>query len=79
MIHAARPSSRPARSIRKKSPAALNATDVTTFFGHVKFFTDPGHHGLQDAHQMVLAQWQIDQRQARPSGGLARRGEVRER
>jgi len=20
--------------------------------------TDPGHHGLQSAHQMVLAQWQ---------------------
>jgi branched-chain amino acid transport system substrate-binding protein len=43
----------------EKVTAALNATDVTTFFGHVKFFTDPGHHGLQDAHQMVLAQWQM--------------------
>jgi branched-chain amino acid transport system substrate-binding protein len=42
----------------EKVTAALNATDVTTFFGHVKFATDPGHHGLQDAHQMVLAQWQ---------------------
>jgi len=38
-----------------KVPAALNATDVTTFFGHVKFATDPGNHGLQD---VVLAQWQ---------------------
>ena len=38
--------------------AALNAIDVTTFFGRVKFATDPGHHGLQDAHEMVLAQWQ---------------------
>ena len=38
--------------------AALNATDVTTFFGHIKFATDPGHHGLQVAHEMVLAQWQ---------------------
>jgi branched-chain amino acid transport system substrate-binding protein len=38
--------------------AALNATDVTTFFGHVKFLTDPGHHGLQAAHAMVVAQWQ---------------------
>src|SRR5579863_4719525 len=37
---------------------ALNATDVTTFFGHVKFATDAGHHGLQVAHEMVLAQWQ---------------------
>jgi branched-chain amino acid transport system substrate-binding protein len=42
----------------EKVAAALNATDVTTFFGHVKFATDPGHHGLQAAHEMVLAQWQ---------------------
>ena len=42
----------------EKVTAALNATDVTTFFGHVKFATDPGHHGLQAAHEMVLAQWQ---------------------
>ncbi len=42
----------------EKVTAALNATDITTFFGHVKFLTDPGHHGLQAAHQMVLAQWQ---------------------
>jgi branched-chain amino acid transport system substrate-binding protein len=41
-----------------KVAAALNAMDVTTFFGHVKFATDPGHHGLQIAHEMVLAQWQ---------------------
>jgi branched-chain amino acid transport system substrate-binding protein len=41
-----------------KVAAALNATDVTTFFGHIKFATDPGHHGLQIAHEMVLAQWQ---------------------
>jgi branched-chain amino acid transport system substrate-binding protein len=39
--------------------AALNAIDVTTFFGRVKFTTDPAHHGLQVAHQMVLAQWQM--------------------
>ena len=38
--------------------AALDATDVTTFFGRVKFATDPANHGLQDAHEMVLAQWQ---------------------
>jgi branched-chain amino acid transport system substrate-binding protein len=37
---------------------ALNKMDVQTFFGHIKFATDPGHHGLQIAHQMVLAQWQ---------------------
>jgi branched-chain amino acid transport system substrate-binding protein len=42
----------------EKVTAALNAIDVTTFFGHVKFSTDPASHGLQAAHQMVLAQWQ---------------------
>ncbi len=42
----------------EKVTAALNAMDVTTFYGHIKFATDPGHHGLQEAHQMVLAQWQ---------------------
>jgi branched-chain amino acid transport system substrate-binding protein len=41
-----------------KVTAALNATDVTTFFGRIKFATDPQHHGLQVAHEMVLAQWQ---------------------
>jgi branched-chain amino acid transport system substrate-binding protein len=41
-----------------KVAEALNATDVTTFFGHVKFATDAGNHGLQVAHEMVLAQWQ---------------------
>lgn len=43
----------------EKVTDALNATDVTTFFGRVKFATDPGHHGLQVAHAMVLAQWQM--------------------
>jgi branched-chain amino acid transport system substrate-binding protein len=42
----------------EKVAAALNAMDVQTFFGHIKFATDPGHHGLQLAHAMVLAQWQ---------------------
>jgi branched-chain amino acid transport system substrate-binding protein len=42
----------------EKVTEALNATDVTTFFGHIKFATDPAHHGLQTAHEMVLAQWQ---------------------
>jgi branched-chain amino acid transport system substrate-binding protein len=41
----------------EKVAAALNKLDVTTFFGHIKFATDPQHHGLQIAHQMVLAQW----------------------
>jgi branched-chain amino acid transport system substrate-binding protein len=43
----------------EKVTAALNATDVQTFFGPIKFATDPGHHGLQTAHEMVLAQWQM--------------------
>jgi branched-chain amino acid transport system substrate-binding protein len=43
----------------EKVTAALNGMDITTFFGHVKFMTDPGHHGLQAAHEMVLAQWQM--------------------
>jgi branched-chain amino acid transport system substrate-binding protein len=37
---------------------ALNATDATIFFGHIKFATDPANHGLQIGHQMVLVQWQ---------------------
>jgi branched-chain amino acid transport system substrate-binding protein len=42
----------------KKVAAALNATDVTTFFGHIKFATDSANHGLQVGHTMVLGQWQ---------------------
>jgi branched-chain amino acid transport system substrate-binding protein len=42
----------------KKVAAALNAIDTTIFFGHLKFATDSGHHGLQAAHSMVLGQWQ---------------------
>jgi branched-chain amino acid transport system substrate-binding protein len=43
----------------EKVAAALNAMDITTFFGHIKFATDAKRHGLQIAHQMVLAQWQM--------------------
>jgi len=43
----------------EKVAAALNAIDVTTFFGHVKFATDAKRHGLELAHEMVLAQWQM--------------------
>jgi branched-chain amino acid transport system substrate-binding protein len=50
----------------EKVTDALNKTDVTTFFGHIKFATDPQHHGLQIAHEMVLAQWQ------KVNGGLGR-------
>jgi branched-chain amino acid transport system substrate-binding protein len=42
-----------------KVAAALDKLDVTTFFGHIKFATDAKHHGLQIAHEMVLAQWQM--------------------
>jgi branched-chain amino acid transport system substrate-binding protein len=43
----------------EKVATALNKMDVTTFFGHLKFATDPKDHGLQIAHVMVLAQWQM--------------------
>ncbi len=36
----------------------LNKMNVTTLFGRTQFSTDPKSHGLQLAHQMVLAQWQ---------------------
>ena len=39
---------------------ALNATDVTTFYGRTKFSTAGNDHGLQVGHAMVLAQWQKD-------------------
>ena len=42
-----------------KVAAALEKIDASTFFGHEKFSTDPKSHGLQLAHQMVLAQWQM--------------------
>ena len=42
----------------EKVAAALNEMDVTTFFGRTKFATDAKQHGLQTAHEMVLAQWQ---------------------
>jgi len=43
----------------EKVAAELNKTDVTTLFGKDKFATDAQNHGLQMAHQMVLAQWQM--------------------
>jgi branched-chain amino acid transport system substrate-binding protein len=43
----------------EKVATALNAMDITTFFGHIKFATDAKRHGLQLAHEMVLAQWQM--------------------
>jgi len=43
-----------------KVAAALNATDITTFYGRTKFSTAGNDHGLQIGHAMVLAQWQKD-------------------
>jgi branched-chain amino acid transport system substrate-binding protein len=43
-----------------KVAAAMNATDLTTFFGRTKFATEPSRHGLQLAHTMILEQWQQD-------------------
>ncbi|MFI5117020.1 MAG: amino acid ABC transporter substrate-binding protein [Terriglobales bacterium] len=43
-----------------KVAAALNATDITTFYGRSKFATEANQHGLQAGHAMVLAQWQKD-------------------
>ena len=37
---------------------ALDATDMLTFFGHIKFNTTPEKHGLQEGHEMVYVQWQ---------------------
>lgn len=43
-----------------KVSAALNSTDVITFYGKTKFSTEASSHGLQVGHAMVLAQWQKD-------------------
>ncbi len=40
--------------------AALDSTDVLTFFGHIKFDTSAENHGLQTGHSMVYIQWQKD-------------------
>ena len=39
---------------------ALDATDMLTFFGHIKFDTSKEAHGLQIGHSMVYIQWQKD-------------------
>ncbi len=40
--------------------AALNAMNLMTFFGGTKFDTSEEAHGLQLAHAMVVAQWQLN-------------------
>lgn len=42
----------------EKVRAALEAMDIFTFWGGVKFDTSPEAHGLQIGHVMVVAQWQ---------------------
>ncbi|PWB73233.1 MAG: hypothetical protein C3F07_10285 [Anaerolineales bacterium] len=42
----------------EKVKAALEAMDIFTFYGGIKFDTSPEAHGLQVSHQMVVAQWQ---------------------
>lgn len=42
----------------EKVRAALEAMDIFTFWGGVKFDTTPEAHGLQVGHAMVVAQWQ---------------------
>jgi branched-chain amino acid transport system substrate-binding protein len=43
-----------------KVKAALEAMDIFTFYGGIKFDTSSEAHGLQIGHQMVVAQWQLD-------------------
>jgi ABC-type branched-subunit amino acid transport system substrate-binding protein len=40
--------------------AALEAMDILTFYGHIKFDITPESHGLQIGHDMVYIQWQMD-------------------
>ncbi|MEW6402152.1 MAG: amino acid ABC transporter substrate-binding protein [Chloroflexota bacterium] len=42
----------------EKVKAALEAMDIFTFYGGIKFDTSEAAHGLQISHQMVVAQWQ---------------------
>ena len=44
----------------EKVKAALEAMDIFTFYGGIKFDTSADAHGLQIGHQMVVAQWQKD-------------------
>lgn len=52
----------------EKVKAALEAMDIFTFYGGIKFDTSAEAHGLQLGHEMVVAQWQKDD-----AGELARK------
>jgi branched-chain amino acid transport system substrate-binding protein len=41
--------------------AALNAMNLMTFYGGIQFDTSEEAHGLQIAHKMVVAQWQLNE------------------
>lgn len=44
----------------EKVKAALDAMDIMTFYGHIKFDNTPVAHGLQVGHDMIYIQWQKD-------------------
>ncbi|WP_437947729.1 ABC transporter substrate-binding protein [Sorangium sp. So ce296] len=44
-----------------KVKAALDGTDMLTFFGHTKYDTSAKRHGRQVGHEMVYIQWQKDE------------------
>ncbi|MEI7848793.1 MAG: amino acid ABC transporter substrate-binding protein [Chloroflexota bacterium] len=44
----------------KAVKTALDATNMTTFFGPIKFDTSAEAHGLQTGHEMIFIQWQKD-------------------
>lgn len=46
---------------------ALDAMNILTFFGGIRFDTSAAEHGLQIGHNMVVIQWQ-----KAPDGGLVR-------
>ena len=50
----------PASMYWKDAKAALDAMDLMTCYGRVKFNTTAEARGLQTAHEMVYIQWQKD-------------------
>jgi len=40
-----------------KVKEAMDAMDLMTFYGRIKFAADPKNHGLQVGHEMVYIQW----------------------
>jgi branched-chain amino acid transport system substrate-binding protein len=48
-----------------KVKAVLDAMDMYTFYGLIKFDATPKNHGLQTGHEMIYIQWQKD-----PAGKL---------